>query len=440
MPIHKLITPSEWKKISSSTPIADQAIQTGLDKVYMNKTIYERLDNLIALYEACKTHQPKQEPVTELEQQVAKFISIIGNSSDINQIISSRKEMRDTWSNFIPNTSLEHVRPFKSDQSRQDKIKQRITDHLVALRHKKLLDVSTEDKQMDKLLKVKMLTPLEKEAYRVIPSDGLLWQLKQPEDSEKELKIEPFDTTELVAHGKATGTSIFILSPQGELFAGSSEIGKFHHSSFQSGGYVSYGGTMKVDQGKLSYIDDYSGHYQPHAPQFFNVLKEFKSRNLIKEDTLINKKFNEDAGIKIGSQTTFLNTRGFLGLPPLAKPKEAEKPTDHYEILKMWLMENVASDTHPIWRAFFEVMSEYLKQCKNEGVAIEDLDAHINEIQSLASELGINPSNTIDSAEFENHLNALTDFIKENKLLLQEVKGLDWMPKGKNETASENKL
>lgn len=440
MPIHAIITPSEWTKLSSSTPVADQAIQTALDKVYMNTTIYERLDNLIALYEACKIHQPKQEAVTELEQQVAKFISIIGNSSDINQIISSRKEMRETWSNFIPNTSLEYVRPFKSDQSRQDKIKQRITDHLVALKHKKLLDVSSEDKQMDKVHKVKMLTPLEKEAYRVMPSDGLLWQLMQPEDSEQQLKIEPFDTTEHIAHSKATGSCIFILSPQGELFAGSSEIGKFHHSSFQRGGYVSYGGTMKVNEGKLNYIDDYSGHYQPHAPQFFNILKEFKSKNLIKEDTLINRKFDEDTGIKIGSQTTYLNTRGFLGLPPIAKPKEAEKHTDHYEILKDWLINDVDSDTHPIWRAFCEVMSEYLNQCKNEGIEIENLDAHINEIQSLAKELGISSSNIIDPYEFDTHLNALSDFIKKNTLLLREVKGVEWLPKAKNEPVNANKL
>ncbi len=77
----------------------------------------------------------------------------------------------------------------------------------------------------------------------------------------------------------------------GELFAGSWVINVLHHSSFQKGGYVIYGGTMTVRDGVLKYVDDYSGHYTPRIHQFFNMLREFKSRGLIQPDTIIKKKY-----------------------------------------------------------------------------------------------------------------------------------------------------
>ncbi|KTD64831.1 hypothetical protein [Legionella spiritensis] len=439
MPVYNIITPKEWENFSSGNGIENTQIQSALGRLYQNTTIYERLDNLIALYDACQAHEPANNKISEIQEQAARFIEIIGNSPDIENTIEQRRTMRRTWPNYLPNTTLQHLRPFRTEQSREEKILHRISDHFRALGSRKLLDVNKQDKVHDKLFNVTMLTPLEKEEFRVMPSEGRLWQLNQPVDEETALSIAPFDTTEMHAHNNAQGRAIFVLSPQGELFAGLSEMGKFHHSSFQSGGYVAYGGTFAVNNGRLDYIDDYSGHYTPKAQQFFNVLKELKNRNLIHEDTQINKKFNENIGLKVGSN--LLNTRGFLGLQGKSIPKEQE-PIDHYQTIQLFLYASDLSFDNPIWRTFAIVMHEHLNTTLLATDEDETMTEHYEEIIEFQNDLGIQPDFVKEHPlEYQEHVENFKKMVESNKGLMDDLGGnINWLHVYKPEETQTNTI
>ena len=441
MPALEIITPEQWVELSALHDLKNLAITKALEDLYSNTTIYDRLDNLIALYEACENHKPRNRRVEAIQEQAEKFIEIIGNSDDIENTIQMRKDMRETWPNYLPNTTLEHIRPFKAEQTREEKIQQRLADHFKAV-NKQLLDVNAQDKVHDKLARVKMLSPLEKEAYRIMPSSGKLWQLKQPEDKHTPLSIDPFDTSDMNAHNNKQGYAIFIVSPQGEIFSGSSEMDKFHHSSFQSGGFVSYGGTLQVNEGKLDYIDDYSGHYTPKVTQFFNVLKELKSRGLVHPETEISRKFDESSGLKIGSSP--LNTRGFLGLPPLVQKPKTPEIIDHYQIIQEFLFKpDIAGENfaNPLWRQYAVVMTEYLKQQLEQGDN-ELLSNHYAEAKSMNKDLGIEENFATNNPDkYQEYKSNFIEFITANKGLYDDLGGNnDWLTSDKPELTKGQSL
>lgn len=379
-----LMTVKQLKASDHNNP----TLETLLNEVYKPATIYQRLDNLINLYEACQHSAVDNEVVNTLKKQAAEFIAVICSTDNINGAIEERKNMRSLWPTFLPNTSLRHLRPLKFEDdktTRMDLVKQRTVDQMRAVLRKKVVDVNPTDKILDKELGVVMLSDLEKEEFRLLPAQDKLWQLKQPKDEDNPLTIEPFDTTNHVAHTKYHGRAIFVLTPQGELFAGSSTVGKFHHSSFQRGGFVVYGGTIEVKGGKLLYIDDYSGHYAPKIKQFFNLLKEFKNRGLISTETEIHNKFNEATGMKVGS--SLLNTYGFLGLPipknETAPQSDVTQSIDHYEILRDYFLNHVQEESAPEWQMFAAVMREYLK---DHAGTESKMGEHYSEVTQLAEE------------------------------------------------------
>ncbi|VEG91639.1 hypothetical protein [Legionella spiritensis] len=430
----KLFTIKEW----GAKGIKNTAIADAMSNVYKNSTIYERLDSLIALYEVCAKQQPANEAVDELKLQTTAFIAMITNTRDVAGVIEQRKSLRELWPSFLPNTTLRHLRPFKlaSEEDgvqRKHLVKQRLLEHLLALKQKNLLQVNKEDKRQDELHGVTMLSDLEKEAFRIFPADGALWTLRQPSDEDSSLEIVPFDTGHCIAHDRDNGRAIFVLNPQGELFAGSTEEKRFHHSSFQRGGFVAYGGTMEVEKGRLKYIDDYSGHYGPKIKQFFNLIKEFHARKLIQEDTIINYKFRESAGLKLGEESTYLNTRGFLGLPSLKKERDEIKASevksediDHFEILSNFLYDAVDEESSPSWRIFAVVMYEFLKD--KSGIS-DKLDGYIDDVKGLLSELSI-PTDFAEHnpEEYEKYLRIMNELITSNKTLERELGGTDWLP------------
>jgi hypothetical protein len=72
-----------------------------------------------------------------------------------------------------------------------------------------------------------------------------------------------FDTKKHTTCASGNGWAIFVLSPQGELYAGSHIEGKLHHSTFLAGGAVVAAGEMHVVAGDVRAINSKSGHYCP---------------------------------------------------------------------------------------------------------------------------------------------------------------------------------
>ncbi|HSK22351.1 MAG TPA: hypothetical protein VK906_04205 [Egicoccus sp.] len=93
----------------------------------------------------------------------------------------------------------------------------------------------------------------------------------------------PFDTTAptpMYSKFSGSGWGIFVMSPQGRIYAGSHKVGLFHHSSFLSASDVAGAGELRVEGGKLKGLTTKSGHYLPNAEHMVQILRELKGRSV----------------------------------------------------------------------------------------------------------------------------------------------------------------
>ena len=87
---------------------------------------------------------------------------------------------------------------------------------------------------------------------------------------------ELVDTAASSTYFSRTGVEIFVVSLTGEIHMGSHKIGKYHHSSLLGGASVAMGGEMKVNNGRIEWISNKSGHYLPNADQVIQFLHWLK--------------------------------------------------------------------------------------------------------------------------------------------------------------------
>jgi len=86
----------------------------------------------------------------------------------------------------------------------------------------------------------------------------------------------PYDTTACYSKEAGTGWAIFVMSPDGELYASEHKVGRFHHSSFLAGGDAAAAGEIKVVAGKVRGLTNKSGHYAPSYQHTGQVLAELR--------------------------------------------------------------------------------------------------------------------------------------------------------------------
>jgi RHS repeat-associated protein len=96
----------------------------------------------------------------------------------------------------------------------------------------------------------------------------------------------PFDTAEASTFFSGDGKAIFVMAPEGRIFASTfQEPGKFHHSSLAQGKPVAAAGELTVIDGNLVEVSNKSGHYQPTQKMNDQLLDELKERGLPEEGT-----------------------------------------------------------------------------------------------------------------------------------------------------------
>lgn len=101
-----------------------------------------------------------------------------------------------------------------------------------------------------------------RDRYKVTFKGGLLYRLLRSSDNEPVL----FDKKEVIDHftknGKPAGSLIWVMGSS-EFYSHMAKIGRFHHSSFFSGGSLTAAGEWDAENGKLKWISGQSGHYRP---------------------------------------------------------------------------------------------------------------------------------------------------------------------------------
>lgn len=126
---------------------------------------------------------------------------------------------------------------------------------------------------------VRYLTRKERAAYRLTwnrATEKWFYQ-GEPYDTEKENKKHgvkaqtKYDKEAQDKWGVMPG--IWVVDPQGNLYASVEQSpGKFHHSTFLAGGAVRSAGQVVFKDGKITHINNVSGHYRPDADSLKSLL------------------------------------------------------------------------------------------------------------------------------------------------------------------------
>lgn len=105
--------------------------------------------------------------------------------------------------------------------------------------------------------------------WHVKIDDCLLWRTSL--DPTGVLVREEFNTTK---------NNVFILDEKENLYIYEHDIGRLHHSSATAGRPVICAGKLTVVKGKITAINDHSGHYQPQPRHLLNALKILNEKNV----------------------------------------------------------------------------------------------------------------------------------------------------------------
>lgn len=89
-------------------------------------------------------------------------------------------------------------------------------------------------------------------------------------------KSKPLSTRNMVTHNAGPGKAIYVMSQSGTFHVASHIVGRYHHSSLLAGQAVACAGEMEVDQGKLLWLSNKSGHYQPNLNHLVQVLHQLQ--------------------------------------------------------------------------------------------------------------------------------------------------------------------
>lgn len=125
---------------------------------------------------------------------------------------------------------------------------------------------------------VKYLDDSELENYELTVKDGKIVHAGGPDAG------KPFDTKDASSHASGGGCAIFVMRPDGKIYASKyHEAGAFHHSSLSQGNEVAAAGELVVEGGVLKEVSNQSGHYAPTQLQNDQLLLELSERGLIQE-------------------------------------------------------------------------------------------------------------------------------------------------------------
>lgn len=113
-------------------------------------------------------------------------------------------------------------------------------------------------------------TPDARKRYKLSKDGGLIKQGDPPGPP------TGYDTANESTNASGRGYAIYVMSPDGDIYAASHKVDRFHHSSFLAGSAAAGAGEIRVTAGDLREISNKSGHYVPGPTHLVQAIKGFK--------------------------------------------------------------------------------------------------------------------------------------------------------------------
>lgn len=154
-------------------------------------------------------------------------------------------------------------------------------NHLLIKGTTRIIDSSKQES--DYIKRPLVFSDKELEQYRVLAHQGILVQLTlQGRGDNASLVVRPFSTLGMSSHLHQKDDAMLVVTPDGDLFAGSSVAEDVIHPSFARGKENFYAGRIHVNAlGVLRFLDNYSGHYLSSERNYFLIAQHFYDIGII---------------------------------------------------------------------------------------------------------------------------------------------------------------
>jgi hypothetical protein len=278
--------------------VSHHAVQQDLthlfDKLnsFEDRILAERLDIAFDIYEHSKTylseHFSKSLSPTEMQEIITtqknaaaflKMILNVGNDAEIEPLMAARARIKLYRPEYIPRKDARNLAAGLPD-SRLAKTGaqlnwRKLSELARAHKPAKMLHMRKEKLQTDIDNSTIMLTPLERDAHRVIIKDGVFYN-RQHDNS-----FEKFDTISRRSHGKEEYIA-YTINPEREIsvFDHYEIADGYAHSSMNAQGRIIVSGELRIEDGELTHLTVYSMHYRPQEENIFEALKIFKNEGV----------------------------------------------------------------------------------------------------------------------------------------------------------------
>jgi hypothetical protein len=90
----------------------------------------------------------------------------------------------------------------------------------------------------------------------------------------------PLDTKHMVTAFSGPGKAIYVMGRTGNIHLSSHSVGYRHHSSLLAGTSVAGAGELQVEDGRLKWISNKSGHYAPSVVHLVQTLHQLQKRGV----------------------------------------------------------------------------------------------------------------------------------------------------------------
>lgn len=144
------------------------------------------------------------------------------------------------------------------------------------------------------------MSGLRREQYRAFFKDGKVYRFRASTDP----TVEPIDTRG--CQDAQRGGFGFVLSMSNELYIAPFGHTVPYHSSFTGGSPVQCAGMVQISAGKVTDIQNDSGHYRPSDPSLVKVLRLFQMVGINIKDITV----HEEIGGGAADGLTFLRNNG----------------------------------------------------------------------------------------------------------------------------------